>query len=56
MRQTRIAVIFVGAVAATLATAKGRRLARRSVAAYFQPSIDFLPENSNMASGRTTRP
>jgi hypothetical protein len=44
-------MIVLGAVAATLATTKGRRLVRRSVAAYLQPSIGFLPEESDIASG-----
>ena len=41
-----MAMIVLGAAAATLATARGRTLVRRSIAAYFQPSISFLPDDN----------
>jgi len=56
MRRTRIGLLVLGAVAAALATTKGRRFLRRSVAAYLQPSISFLPEDSDITSGSLQRP
>lgn len=49
-------VVAVGASAAMLATERGRRLVRRSIAAYLQPSISFLPEDSDLAPGSQPRP
>jgi hypothetical protein len=45
MTRRRLRWIVLGAAAATLATTKGRRLVRRSIAAYLEPSIRFLPED-----------
>jgi hypothetical protein len=56
MRRTRIGMIALGAVGATLATTKGRRFLLRSVAAYLLPSIRFLPDDSDIASGSSPRP
>ena len=44
MRRARLRWVVFGGAAATLTTKTGRKVARRSVAAYFQPSIIFLPE------------
>jgi hypothetical protein len=44
MRRARLRWVVLGGAAATLTTKTGRKVARRSVAAYFQPSISFLPE------------
>jgi len=56
MRRTQIGMIVLGAVAAALATSKGRRFLRLSVAADLQPSVGFLPEESDIASGSLPGP
>ena len=56
MKHTRLRWVVLGATAATLATTKGRRLVRRSIAAYLQPSIRFLPEDSDIAASSPPLP
>ena len=55
IKRTRLRWVVLGAAAATVATTKGRRLVRRSIAAYLQPSIRFLPEDSDIASSSPPR-
>jgi hypothetical protein len=56
MTRTRFRWIVLGAAAAMLTTAKGRRLVRRSIAAYLQPSISFVPEDADIASSSPAPP
>ena len=56
MKRKRLRWVVLGAAAATVATTKGRRLVRRSIAAYLQPSIRFLPEDSEIVSSSLPRP